>query len=106
MAEFMTFRRWTINDASREAELVALVREAIVPTYRKLPGCLHIGLLRIIGTNDYLATQHWVSKAKYEEVVASLDYVKWREAYEPDLMRWHELMTFADEWETEDKLAT
>jgi quinol monooxygenase YgiN len=104
MAEFMTFRRWAIHDANQEAEVVALVRDVIVPTYQKLPGCLRIGLLHIVGTNTYLATQHWVSKTVYAETLASPEYAKWREAYEPALTRWHELMTFEDEWETEDVL--
>ncbi len=106
MAEFMTFRRWVITDAAKEAEVVALVRTVIVPTYQKLPGCLKIGLLHITGTNAYLATQHWRSRIVYEATLAAPEYAQWREAYEPALARWHELMTFEDEWETEDLLHT
>ena len=104
MAEFMTFRRWVITDMEKEAAVVALVRDAIVPAYRQLPGCLKIGLLRITGTNAYLATQHWESRAAYEAAFAAPEYAQWRAAYEPALGHWHTLMTFEDEWETEDLL--
>lgn len=104
MAEFMTFRRWVITDVDKEADVVALVREAIVPAYQQLPGCRKIGLLRIAGTHAYLATQHWDSRAAYAAALAAPGYAQWRAAYEPALTRWHTLMTFEEEWETEDLL--
>jgi quinol monooxygenase YgiN len=106
MAEFMTFRRWVIADVDKEADVVALVRAVIAPAYQQLPGCLKIGLLHIAGTNAYLATQHWRSRAVYEAAVTAPEYAKWREAYEPALAHWHTLMTFVEEWETEDVLDT
>lgn len=104
MAEFMTFRRWVITDAAKEAEVVALVRTVIVPTYQKLPGCLKIGLLHITGTNAYLATQHWRSRAAYKAALAAPEYAQCRATYELALAHWHTLMTFAEEWETVDLL--
>ena len=104
MAEFITFKRWSLKAADQEAAVVALVRESILPHYRKLPGCLKLGLLRIAGTNSYLATQHWRSKAIREAVLASSAYAEWFAAYEPALERWFELMTFEEEWETEEIL--
>jgi len=106
MAEFITFKRWLLKNPDQVAAVVALVRDAIVPHYKKLPGCLKLGLLHIEGTNAYLATQHWVSKAVYEETFASPAYVSWCEEYEPALERWSALMTFEEEWETEDCLGT
>ena len=104
MAEFVTFRRWIITDSAQEDAVVALVRDAIVPAYRQLPGCLKIGLLRIVGTNAYLATQHWHSRVAYEAALAAPEYAQWRAAYEPALARWHALMTLAEAWETEELL--
>lgn len=104
MAEFITFKRWSLQAPGTEAALVALVREAIIPHYRKLPGCRKLGLLRIAGTNTYLATQHWVSKAVREEVLASPAYVRWSEEYEPILEHFFALMAFEAEWEVENLL--
>ena len=37
MSEFITFKRWALRDGREEAELVELVREEIVPHFKKLP---------------------------------------------------------------------
>ena len=71
-----------------------------------MPGCRKLGLLRIEGTNAYLATQHWVSKAVREEVLASPTYARWSEEYEPILEHWFALMEFEEEWEVEDLLTS
>ncbi len=60
---FTTFKRWTLKNGFHESEVAALVQGAILPAYRKLSGCLGIGLLRIEGTSSYLATQYWQSRA-------------------------------------------
>jgi quinol monooxygenase YgiN len=104
MPTFTTFKRWTLKDTDDEDRVLALIREAIIPAYTKLPGCLKLGLHRIEGTNSYLTTQHWESRAVYKEVMASPEYAKWREAYQLTLERWHIMMKFEDEWETEDVL--
>lgn len=104
--EFITFKRWWLKQPGMESAVVALVREAIIPNYQKLPGCRKLGLLRIAGTNNYLATQHWVSRAVREEVLASPAYARWSEEYEPILERWFALMEFAEEWEAEDLLTS
>ena len=59
MSQFITYRRWTLRDGREESELVELVREEIEPHYKKLQGCLSLGLLRIEGTRSYLALQYW-----------------------------------------------
>ncbi|MBV7334798.1 antibiotic biosynthesis monooxygenase [Chloroflexi bacterium TSY] len=102
MSEFITFKRWSLNEGRQESELVALIQNEIVPTYQKLPGCISIGLLRIDGTRAYLATQHWESRAARDAATSSAFYQEWFESYKPTLERWDELMTFEDEWESED----
>ncbi|MFN8444015.1 MAG: hypothetical protein U0175_24755 [Caldilineaceae bacterium] len=71
--------------------------EAIIPHYQKLPGCRKLGY-------TYLATQHWVSKAMREEVLASPAYARWSKEYEPILEQWFALMEFEAEWEVENLL--
>lgn len=105
MAEFITFKRWKLCDGVSERDVVQLVRDAIVPAYERLPGCLKLGLLRVEGTRSYLATQHWQSRAARAEALAAPAYAEWLAAYEPALARWHELMEFEEEWESEDLLA-
>lgn len=103
---FTTFKRWTLQDGARESELVALVREAILPAYNRLAGCFGIGLLRIEGSHSYLATQYWESRAARDSAVSSESYAKWWSDYLPVLARWDEMMTFEDEWETEELIPT
>ncbi len=104
MAEFTTFKRWTLRDGATEREVVQLVRAAIIPAYARWPGCIKLGLLRIDGTRSYLATQHWERRAARDAVLGSAEYASWCEAYQPALERWHAMMAFEDEWETEDVL--
>ena len=104
MRPFIPFKRWSLKPGRQEAELIALIQQEIVPVYRKLPGCLRIGLLRIEGTASYLTTQHWESRAARETSLASPAYQGWLDAYQPALERWDDLMSFEDEWDTEDLL--
>jgi len=105
LSKFTTFKRWTLKNGRREDEVTALVREAIIPAYNKLPGCLGLGLLRIEGTQSYLATQHWESRAARDAAISSESYSLWFSAYLPTLDKWDEMMAFEDEWETEDVLS-
>lgn len=106
MAEFITFKRWSLKNPDQADEVVELVRTAIIPHYQQLPGCLKLGLLQIDGTHSYLATQHWQSKAIRQEVLASPAYARWLTDYEPILERWFALMDFEAEWEAEDRLTS
>ena len=106
MAEFITYRRWTLRDGREESELVELVREKIVPHYKKLQGCLRLGLLRIEGTRSYLALQHWESRERWRKTIGSHYYKTWSEDYAPILDRWNDIMAFEDEWDAEDVLGT
>ena len=101
---FTTFKRWALKDGCRESEIVELVRGAILPAYRKLPGCLGIGLLRIEGTPSYLATQVWESRAARDAAISAETYSQWWSAYLPTLEQWDEMMIFEDEWEAVDVL--
>lgn len=104
MAEFITFKRWKLQDGQDDSELLALVRNEIEPHYRQLPGCLGIGLLHILGTRSYLALQYWESRDAWQTTIASDDYAAWLEAYQPALERWEQLMVFENEWEAQDLL--
>jgi quinol monooxygenase YgiN len=104
MRALLTYKRWKLKDGKEEAELVALVRDEIAPHYRKLDGCVGLGLLRIADSRSYLAIQHWKSRKAWEATLASEFYTSWLEAYRPILERWDQLMDFEDEWEAEDVL--
>ena len=102
---FTTFKRWALKEGFSESELTALVREAIAPAYACLSGCHGIGLLRIEGTQSYLATQHWQSREARDAAISSDPYALWWSAYLPTLEKWDEMMGFEDEWEVVDVLA-
>ena len=106
MSEFVTCKRWTLRDGRVESELVRLVREEIVPHFSKLPGCLRLGLLGIVGTRSYLALQFWQCRERWCEAMKSDYYRIWYREYVPILQRWDELMVFEQEWGTEDVLGT
>jgi quinol monooxygenase YgiN len=77
------------------------VRNDIVPHYRKLEGCVRLGLQRITGTQSYLALQHWESREAWETTTTSDYYNSWFSEYQLMLERWNDLMEFEDEWEAE-----
>ena len=106
MPEFITFKRWALRDGREESELLELVHEEIVPHFRKLPGCLRLGLSRIEGTRSYLALQYWESRKRWRETTGSDCYRTWYEEYIPILDRWDEIMVLEEEWDTEDLLGT
>ena len=106
MANFITYKRWTLRTGQEESELVEVVRDDIVPHFRKLQGCLKLGLLRIEGTRSYLALQYWESREQWEETTGSDYYEAWSKEYAPILDRWDEIMVFEDEWNSEDLLGT
>ncbi len=80
------------------------MREQIVPHYKKLHGCIRLGLLRIKGTRSYLAMQCWESQESWRATTASDYYRRWFEEYRPILARWDEIMDLEEEWNTEDML--
>lgn len=104
MAEFITYKRWALRADRDESELVELVREEIVPHFKKLPGCIRLGLLRVEGTRSYLALQYWESRKRWRETTGSDYYKTWYEEYLPILDRWDEIMEFEEEWDAEELL--
>ena len=106
MSEFITYKRWALKDGREEFKLLELVRGEIVPHFKKLPGCLWLGLWRIEGTRSYLALQYWQSRKRWRETSGSDYYRTWYEEYRPILDRWNEIMVFEEEWAAEDLLAT
>ena len=106
MAEFITYKRWALRECRQESELLELVHEKIVPHFSKLPGCLRLGLLRIVGTRSYLALQYWESRERWRETTGADYYMTWYREYLPILERWDEIMVFEDEWDSEDLLST
>lgn len=106
MSAFVIFKRWALREGREESELVGLVREEIAPHFSKLPGCLKLELLRIVGTRSYLALQYWQCRERWREATESDYYRTWYREYVPILKRWDELMVFEQEWDTEDVLET
>lgn len=104
MRALLTFKRWKLKDGEEEPELVALVRDEVAPHYRRLGGCVELGLLRIADSRSYLAIQHWRSREVRDATASSEFYTSWLEAYRPTLERWDRIMEFEDEWEAEDIL--
>lgn len=99
---FTTYKRWTLKDGHKEAELVAIVSDHIAPAYRLLDPDVILGLLRVDGTKSYLALQHWPSRDRWQSVLASDKFEAWYEEYLPFLENWDRIMLFEAEWETED----
>lgn len=101
MEEFVTYKRWRLQDGKAEADLVDLVCNEIVPHYAKLSESVRLGLQRIGNTQSYLALQRWDSRAAWETTTSSAFYQAWFAAYEPILARWNQLMAFEEEWVAE-----
>jgi hypothetical protein len=101
MAAFVTYKRWRLKEGKPEADLVALVRNEIIPHYAQLDVPVGIALHRIGDSRSYLALQYWQSRAAWETTTSSDFYRSWLDAYGPILARWDQLMEFEDEWESE-----
>ena len=97
MADYVTIRRWTLKEGADESALIALVRDGIVPAYKRQPGCLKLELLRVVDPASYLAVTYWESKAAFD-AWAGDEGQSWRDAHRLTLERWLELMSFSDEW--------
>lgn len=98
--EFVTIRRWSLRDGADQATLTALVRNEIIPAYKRQAGCLRLELLRVASSGSYLATTRWVDRAAFD-AWAVLGGEEWRQAYRPALERWLELMAFNEEWDAD-----
>ncbi len=103
-SEFVTIRRWSLRAGADEAQLIALVRDAIIPAYKRQPGCLRLTLLRVSSGNSYLATTHWQDRAAFD-AWAGPEGEQWRDAYRPALEQWLQMMVFNEEWDAEEIVA-
>jgi heme-degrading monooxygenase HmoA len=101
MPGFVTVRRWALKHADREDELVAHVRDAIIPAYKEQAGCLDLELLRMSDTASYLAITHWDARASFEAWAGPAGQA-WRDRHRGTLERWLELMAFQAEWDAEE----
>jgi hypothetical protein len=75
--QLIKFKRWRLHEGRREQELLELVRREIAPQYRKLPGCLRLGLLRATGTRSYPAVQYLESREVYDRTIGSASFKAW-----------------------------
>ncbi len=100
MPELHTIRRWTLRPGADEAAVIHLVEDSILPAYRRCPGFVGLGLLRIEGSTSYFATTRWQSRDAFDEWAGPAG-APWREAYASTLEQWDALLAFEKGWETD-----
>ncbi len=105
MAEFATIRRWSLNDGASEADLLALVRERLIPAYKAVPGCLRQHLLRAGDQRSYLALTFWDSKGSADAWAGAAGEA-WRQEHGETIARWLELMSFREEFDADVLVTT
>ncbi|MHB8376984.1 MAG: antibiotic biosynthesis monooxygenase [Dehalococcoidia bacterium] len=101
MPEFVTIRRWALKEGAEEQELVAHVRDGIIPAYKEQPGCLELELLRTSEPRSYLAITHWDARSSFEAWIGA-EGQSWRDRHHGTFERWLELMAFQAEWDAEE----
>ncbi len=101
MAEFVTIRRWALREGGKEQDLIALVRQEIIPAYKEQPGCLELELLRTSESHAYLAITHWDARASFEAWAGPAGQA-WRDRHRATFERWLALMAFQAEWDAEE----
>jgi hypothetical protein len=97
MGTFLTIRRWSLKAGADEASVIELIQGAILPAYRAWPDCEKLELRRVAGSNSYITTTHWVTRAAHQEFEGDAG-AAWREGYRATLERWDQLMEFEEEW--------
>jgi heme-degrading monooxygenase HmoA len=103
MGELIRITRWSMKHGATESAVLRLIRESIIPAYRQAPGCRRLGLLRVEGSNAYLAMQYWENREAYDRWQREAP-PEWLDSYRPILESWDELMTFEDQQETRELL--
>lgn len=98
---YTTYKRWALRDPADLGAVAALVRERIVPHYRRLSDEVELGLEVIEGEAAVLAVQHWADRDAHDRAMASAGFATWWDDYQPVLQLWDALVTFEDEWATE-----
>ena len=101
---FVTYKRWRLLEGQSERDLIDLIQNEIMVHYRKLDSQVQLGLLRIVDTDAYLATQSWPSRAYREATTTTSHFAQWYADYQPILERWDLLMVLEAEWECEELL--
>lgn len=100
MSDYVTIRRWSLKPEHDEASLLKFVNDGIVPAWRKIEGCLSLNLLRVRGSQSYLAVTYWESKARLDDW-SGAGGQSWRDEHRTVLEQWLALMTFQDEVEAD-----
>ena len=100
MAEVATIRRWTLNEGFDEAELLAFVRDRLIPAYRSVTGCVRQHLFRAGGARSYVALTFWDSKESLD-AWSGAGGQGWRDQHRDVLARWLEMMSFREEFDAE-----
>lgn len=100
MSNYVTIRRWALKEGASEDDLLALVRDGIVPAYKRQPGCLSLNLLRVVEPRSYLAVTYWESHEAFD-AWSGPEGQGWRDASRATLERWLELMVFQEEWDAD-----
>lgn len=98
MPEYVTFRRWSLREGADEAALTALVREEIIPAYKRAGGVIVQELVRAGDPPSYLAVTVWRDRAAYD-TWAGPGGQQWRDEHRRTLERWLDMMSFQDEME-------
>lgn len=101
MTQYLTYKRWRLRDGVAVGDVISLVRDRIVPHYRRLDPAVRLRLEVIDGARSILAIQRWPDRAGRDRRLASAGYADWLAAYRPILEEWDGLVEFEAEWEAE-----
>jgi hypothetical protein len=104
MTAVMIWGRWRLREGKQEAELLDLMRNAMIPHYQKYGNRVNISLLRIADSRSYLMLQRWPDRETWTAFPTSMFYEIWFAEYEPILEQWDALMELEEEWECEELL--
>lgn len=104
MTEVIICGRWRLREGKAEAEVLELMRNAIIPHYAVYDRRIKLNLLRIADSRCYLTTQRWPDREAWAAFPASPLYEDWLTAYTPFLEQWDALVELEEEWECEELL--
>jgi len=100
MPNYVTVRRWALRPGRSQEELLQFVATDLVPTWKRIPGCLSLNLLAVRDSDAYLAVTYWESREAFDTWSGSGGQ-QWRDAHREVLSRWLELMVFQDEMDAD-----
>lgn len=96
-------KRWRLREGVEVAEVVALVRERIVPHYARLSADVGLGLEQD-APGSVVAVQRWASRAAHDAATTGAAYDAWWRDYLPVLAVWDTLVDLDSEWESVELL--